>query len=339
MAPAAIEMSARIGAMIVNAAAAAGVPLTELRAATGFDPAVAGDPDARISLQLEERLWLEAARRSGDDDIGLHAAEGLRPGAFDVIDYAIRTAPTLRASLQRLARYNRLEHDVAVFTIIDRGPVTRIEHAFRVAGAVQSRHSAEFTMAAIIVVSGQLLGESVRARAVEFRHAAPPATGEHVRLFGVRPGFGAAVNALEIDSVLVDRPIPDVDPALSRVIERHAEARLLGQPAPAETTAVRVQRLLARDLPAGEVSLSEVAAALHMSARSLQRRLGDEGTSFDAVLDELRHDLALRYLADPKIAIAEVAYLLGFSEPSSFHRAFRRWTGATPREARSARGV
>jgi AraC-like DNA-binding protein len=334
MAPAAIEMSARIGAMIVNAAAAAGVPVTELRAATGFDPAVAGDPDARISLQLEERLWLEAARRSGDDDIGLHAAEGLRPGAFDVIDYAIRTAPTLRASLQRLARYNRLEHDVAVFTIIDRGPVTRIEHAFRVAGAMQSRHSAEFTMAAILVVSAQLLGQPVRARAVEFRHAAVPATGEHVRVFGVRPGFGAAVNALEIDSALVDRPIPNADPALSRVIERHAEARLQGQPTPAETTAVRVQRLLARDLPAGEVSLSEVAAALHMSARSLQRRLGDEGTSFDAVLDELRHDLALRYLADPKIAIAEVAYLLGFSEPSSFHRAFKRWTGATPREAR-----
>jgi AraC-like DNA-binding protein len=310
------------------------VPVTELRAATGFDPAVAGDPDARISLQLEERLWLEAARRSGDDDIGLHAAEGLRPGAFDVIDYAIRTAPTLRASLQRLARYNRLEHDVAVFTIIDRGPVTRIEHAFRVAGAVQSRHSAEFTMAAVLVVSAQLLGQPVYARVVEFRHAAPSATGEHVRVFGVRPRFGAAVNALEIDSALVDRPIPDADPALSRVIERHAEARLLGQPEPAETTAVRVQRLLARDLPAGEVSLSEVAAALHMSPRSLQRRLGDEGTSFDAVLDELRRDLALRYLADPKIAIAEVAYLLGFSEPSSFHRAFKRWTGATPREAR-----
>jgi AraC-like DNA-binding protein len=71
-----------------------------------------------------------------------------------------------------------------------------------------------------------------------------------------------------------------------------------------------------------------------MSARSLQRRLGDEGTSFDAVIDELRRDLAHRYLADPRIAIAEVAYLLGFSEPSAFHRAFKRWTGATPSEAR-----
>ncbi|MBK6533536.1 MAG: helix-turn-helix transcriptional regulator [Deltaproteobacteria bacterium] len=87
------------------------------------------------------------------------------------------------------------------------------------------------------------------------------------------------------------------------------------------------------------MTLKRVAAQLRMSERSLQRRLADEGESFDAIVDALRRDLALRYLADPKIAVAEVAYLLGYSEPSPFHRAFKRWTGRTPAEARRGASV
>jgi Arabinose-binding domain of AraC transcription regulator, N-term len=171
-----VQMSARIGAMIVHAASAAGVPRSDLQRATGFDPATAVDPDARISLELEEKLWNEAAQRSDDADFGLHAAEAMRPGMFDVLDYVTRTAPTARAALERLARYNRLEHDVAVFSIIDAPDVTRVEHAFSVAD-VQCRHSAEFTLAALVVVGGQITGLPLRARGVEFRHAAPRIPG------------------------------------------------------------------------------------------------------------------------------------------------------------------
>src|SRR5919201_4606721 len=130
--------------MIVQAAAAKGVDPNELIAATGFDPAIAADPDARIPIELEERLWSEAAARSHDHAFGLHAAEHLRPGTFDVLDYAVRNAPTARVSLERLARYNRLVHDIATFTIVERGKVARIEHGFRGDGRTQGRHPAEF---------------------------------------------------------------------------------------------------------------------------------------------------------------------------------------------------
>jgi|GEM_PF-6497404 len=92
--------------------------------------------------------------------------------------------------------------------------------------------------------------------------------------------------------------------------------------------------VLTSALDEGNVNLKRVAAQLRMSERSLQRRLADEGEIFDAIVDALRRDLAPRYLADPKIAVAEVAYLLGYSEPSPFHRAFKRWTGRMPAEAR-----
>src|SRR5258708_39743331 len=115
-----------VGAFIAHAAAAAGV---DLKAATGFDPAIAADPDARISLERETELWDEAARLSGDDCFGLHAAQLLRPGAFGVVDYAARTAPTLRAALQRLARYNPLRHRARGFPPVAPRARLRREHA------------------------------------------------------------------------------------------------------------------------------------------------------------------------------------------------------------------
>ncbi len=330
----AIEVSARITAVILRAGAAAGVDAAALAADVGFDPAALADPDAHIPLALETRLWDEAAARSDDAAFGLHAARGLAPGTFDVLDYAVRTAPTLRASLDRLARYNRLLHDAAVISVVDRDDCTRVEHALAVGGAMQSLHAAEFTLASILDIGGQLLGEPLAARAVELRHTAPASTAEHVRVFGVEPRFGCDVNAVELERARLVRPLPSADPALYRVIERHAETLLAARPAASATTADRVRQLLAGALGEGNATLKAMAAKLKMSDRSLQRRLADEGVTFDALLDELRRDLALRYLSDPHIAVAEVAYLLGYSEPSPFHRAFKRWTGATPNEMR-----
>jgi AraC-like DNA-binding protein len=333
-----VEMSARIGAVIAKSARAAGVCELALRSATGFDPATARDVDARICLELEETLWNEAARLSGDVDFGLHTAERLEPGLFDVLDYAVRTAPTARAAIERLARYNRLEHDAAVFKLIERGATVRVEHRFAEKG-VQCRHSAEFTLASHVVVGSQITGTRLAPRAVEFAHAPPSSLTEHQRIFGVTPRFHSEVNALEWLRSDLDRPVPAADPALSRVIERHAEAMLAARPAPATTHAARVQQELAGMLQAGAVSLRTVAQRLRLSPRTLQRRLASEGASFDGLLENLRCDLALRYLSDAGIGIAQVAYLLGYAEPSPFNRAFRRWTGATPSEFRASRSA
>jgi AraC-like DNA-binding protein len=331
-----IEVSARIGAMIVHAAAARGVAPSTLKNATGFDAAIAADPDARIAISLEESLWTEAARQTGDDAFGLHAAELLRPGMFDVLDYVIRTAPTVRAAFERLSRYNRLEHDVAVFTLLERpGRTTRVEHAFRMGGLAPCRHAAEFTLASQVIVGSQITTKSLKPLGVEFGHAGPSSVTEHARIFGVTPRFGAACNALEWDDASLDLPVPGADPVLSRVVERHAEALLAARPAATGTHADRVRQLLATSLADGDASLKKMAEKLKMSERSLQRRLTNEGITFEALLDELRRDLSLRYLADSAIAVSEVAYLLGYSEPSPFHRAFRRWTGMTPNQLRS----
>ncbi|HVU52194.1 MAG TPA: AraC family transcriptional regulator [Polyangia bacterium] len=338
----AIEVSAGIGAFIVNAAAAAGVSRAALEKRTGFTLSRADDPDARIPIEMETALWEEAASATGDSAFGLHAAEGLRPGVFDVLDYVVRAAPTLRASFERLARYNRLVHDAAVFVVGEgRSGGVRIEHSLSRPGVVQSRHAAEFTLASLVVVGAQMSAAPLAPVAVELRHPAPDAAARaaHLRLFGIAPRYDRAVNALELTGEAAARPVRTADPLLSRVVVRHAEALLAERPAATETTAGSVRRILTRLLGDDEAgcSLAAVSASLHMSERSLQRRLADEGVTFDALLDELRRELALRYLADEKVAIAEIAYLLGYSEPSAFHRAFKRWTGTTPAEARQRR--
>ncbi|HYP99884.1 MAG TPA: AraC family transcriptional regulator [Polyangiaceae bacterium] len=329
-----VEVAASIGAMILAAARRLGADSAALAAHAEFDSSLASDPDARIPLRVETALWDEAARLTNDPAFGLHAAEGLRPGVFDVIDYAIRTAPTLRASLERLARYNRLVHDAAVFSVSQVGELLCVEHSLQ--GLKQSAHAAEFTLASLVVVGGQINGSPIGPSSVAFRHAPQATQSEYVRLFAAVPSFFARENSLTFPLELLERPLPTTDPLLSRVIERHAEALLEQRPAPAETTVARVRRLLCETLGKEEaaVTLAGLARRLRMSERSLQRRLSDEGQTFDGLLDELRHELSIRYLADKKIAIAEVAFLLGYSEPSAFHRAFKRWTGKTPNQVR-----
>jgi AraC-like DNA-binding protein len=328
-------MSARVGAAIVRSAEALGADPAELAANAGFDPSSADDADALMSSATEDALWREGARLLRDDDFGLHVAELLRPGTFDVLDYVVRNAPTLRGAFERWARYNRLEHEVAVFTLIDQGPLVRIEHSL-LRGAVQHRHPAESTLAAQVVAAEQLTHERLMPQAVEFRHAAPASLREHIRIFGVEPQFLCSVNAIVWPREALERPVRAADAALSRVLERHAEALLAALPNAEQGTADRVRAWLVCNLEDGETTLARAASELKLSERSLQRRLAVEQLSFDGLLDEVRHALALRYLGDPSIGISALAYRLGYSEASAFHRAFRRWTGTTPSLLRKA---
>ena len=329
-----MHVSARIGTMIVSAVAARGVDPGPLCEATGFDPASAADPAARISLALEQLLWETAAEGTRDPNFGLHTAESLHAGVFDVLDYAIRTAPSLAMALERLVRYSRLEHEAAVFKLISSATVTRVEHSFGPSIVLPCRQEAEFTMASIFVVGREIVAGGIQPIAVEFIHGTPLDTTEHVRIFGVLPRFASRVNALELDASTMSRPVLTADPALSRIIERHAEASLASiGPAP-ESMTERVRRILVKTLQEGPCSIATVAPSLGLSARTLQRRLESEGSTFGGVVDSVRRDLALRYLEDGKLTLAEVAYLLGYSEPSPFHRAFKRWTGSTPQSLR-----
>ena len=330
------QVSARIGAFIVQAAVARGVEAGQLLQAAAVPLGLLDDPQARLPLAAEEQLWEHAARLTDDPLFGLHAASALRPGAFDVLDYAVRTAPDLHTALQRLARYNRLVHDLAAFHPSPTVDGLRIEHRFDGLALQPCRHASEFTLASLVVVASQLCAQAVQATAVEFAHAAAGPVAAYQAIFGVAPRFRTPVAALTLADGLLRQTIPSADPGLSRIVTAHAEGLLASTAVASDSLALRIRRQLAQELPHGPTTLAQAAQALHLSTRSLQRRLEEEGTCFADLLDAVRHELALRYLADERLALGEIAYLLGFAEPSPFHRAFKRWTGSTPAAARHA---
>jgi AraC-like DNA-binding protein len=255
-----------------------------------------------------------------DPDFGLHTAESLKPGAFDALDYAVRSAPTLKVALERLLRYSRLTPEPAIFRMSSGSSTIHIEHCFGPGSDLPCRQEAEFTLASIVVIGGQIVDGGFKPVRVEFMHAKPVETGEHARIFGVLPGFSSKVNSLEIDRAMLDRQLITADTLLSRIIEGHAEDLL--NAIASESVTEELRAALTRLLPQGRCTISAVAPMARMSERTLQRKLEREDTTFAKVPDDLRHDLGLRSLKEGRVWLAEIAYLLGYAEPSPFHRAF-----------------
>ena len=180
-----------------------------------------------------------------------------------------------------------------------------------------------------------LFGPGFAPAEVWFEHAAPPDVAEMRALIGITPSYSRPYNTIAIDRALLDHPVPNHDPALLSILERHA-LELLAQRSDPSSLGARVRGVLADRLRDGAPSMDEVARSLGTSASTMRRRLSEEGTTFADELDAVRRALAERYLLDPQLSVSAIAFLLGFSEASAFTRAFRRWHRTTPKAYRRA---
>lgn len=331
---AAATVSAPYLQILVEGARSAGVPADDLLTAEVLEQI--GNPDGRLGRELNNQLWTEIPRRSGDDDFGLHLAETIRPGVFVVVDYAARNAATLRQAMTRFVRYCRLVHDGSEVTLGEAGNEARVSYTLPSFPGGSPRHVAEFVVAAFYISARQMSRSELPLRNVRFQHPRPVADQEHRRIFGCEVSFGAPANEILLDRRHLDLPIAQADPKLGALLDRYAEELVARLPS-RQTCSDQVRRMIAEAMCDGEHGLEPIARRLSMSPRTLQRRLQEEGTSHQQLVDDLRHEMALKYLDEPAISIGEVAFLLGFSEPSAFHRAFKRWTGATPGDYRKHR--
>jgi AraC-like DNA-binding protein len=171
-------------------------------------------------------------------------------------------------------------------------------------------------------------------KAIHFTHPEPSYGAEYERVFGVPLVFGSHMNALLMDEAFLSVKLPRPNRYVFGVLSERADA-LLKSLEGSKTTRGRVESLLMPTLHTGEASMQAVAREMGLSRATLFRRLKDEGTTFEKILDGLRHKLALYYLSGKRVSVNETAYLVGFSDPAAFSRAFKRWTGASPRTART----
>lgn len=327
-------IQAKAAEKILKAAVARGVKAESLCQAVKFDASVLDDPDSRMPFAQLVALYEKAAELTGDDDFGLHIGESVDLSLFDVVGYCALNSSTLGAAFARVARYHSIWTDGALFTLESANETSAIVYSYSDPSILERRQDSEMTLATVTTLCRTIAAPDFAPAAVEFQHAAPNDLSEHRRLFNCPVKFDAPTNRLSFPSDFLSLPIAKADASLCALLDRHAE-ELLAKFPPRDSLIDQVRNAIADEFRGGEPSLERIADHLGLTPRTLQRKLQELGTSYNDVLDQMRRQLAERYLREPKMAICEVAYLLGFSESSSFHRAFKRWTGVTPKEFRS----
>ncbi|HVU01407.1 MAG TPA: AraC family transcriptional regulator [Polyangiaceae bacterium] len=302
--------------------------------AQGLDALEKLDPDDRIPISVVHQMLEEAVRLADDPNIGLEAAREYSPGDTGALDYVVSSAPTVRGALEVAARYMRLVNDALALRVDE--TAGRVAIRFETA-AQPPRASVDFMLGAFHRVHAGVWARATGAKVtVFFPYPAPPSLDEHTRTFGgAELRFSAPFTGYVFEGAVLDAPLESADSKLHDVIRKHAEAVLAALPR-ADSVTERVRAVVNAELPSGAPSVASVALKLHMSPRTLERRLQGEGTTFSALVDELRRELAFRYVGSTTTDLSEVALLLGFSQTSAFHRAFKRWTNETPLHYRRA---
>lgn len=303
----------------------------------GLDFAALDDPDARFRQDDMTRLWQLAVELSGNQAIGLNMARVVRPASFHVVGYALMSSRTLAEGFQRLVRYQRIiaESSDLSFRLHD-GTYTLV---LTVHGdhLPPTRHSAEASLACALSLCSWLSGRAIQLRRVLIQGPQPADIGPYRVAFRAPLIFDAPHDALVFERADMEALLPTANEAMAILHDRFA-GEYLSRFSESRVTH-RARQVLCRILPEGEPKREAVAQALHLSQRTLQRRLQEEGTSFQHLLDDTRRELAEQYLAQPGMTLLQTAYLLGFADPSNFYRAFRRWFDATPSEYRTRLGT
>lgn len=314
-----------------------GIAPAALLAHAQLAPEVLGQRDQRIAASAYLSLLGEGVRLSGDDCLGLHLGEAVRPGYYGVLGYLIMSCATLADALHRQARYAALVGNLGLVGLDDEplrpGGEPLVAHSWQPLLAQQQRQLSEETLAGWVSFGRWISGLDIPPSEVRFQHPAPADTSEHERIFRCPVLFGQADNALVFPKRLLAVPLGQADAQVRLMLDAYAD-RLLGELRQGHSVLDRARLELARQLPEQGPDLEAIASALALSPRTLQRRLREGGLSFSQLVDETRQQLALHYLRDPALGLAEIAFLVGFSEPGSLARAFRRWTGASPGEYR-----
>lgn len=284
----------------------------------------------RVPLPQIAGIWDRLLAVTGDPHFALHAAEHVDLTTCDVITYLEANAKTLREALSKKFEYLPLITDAIIWTL-DEGGGEAVLTLHEQPPRPPLAPVAEFLLASRHLFCRRVGPRDFSLRFVSFRHPAPSDTSEHVRIFGTMPRFDSAHDSLGFASRLLDEPMRQRDEALADLLERYAVQAIRSVPS-SQTASERVRELLRSGIDPG---IEEVARRLGCSARSLQRALRNEGTSYAKISIEMRRALAERLLARGELAIAEVAFALGFSDVPAFHKAFLRWTGSTPGEYRT----
>jgi AraC-like DNA-binding protein len=312
---------------------AAGLDVARVAREAGLGEPIEELPLEDLRPEVIGGLWQAIVDVAGDVTMLALVGHRVPLGAYRVIDFLGWACPDVGSAFIQLARYFGLITDMISWTVDDAptAPVVQVvNHApDAAAGAVGLQYTLGVTFGRFQAAT---MGDFVPTR-VELQMPEPPDMRRHREVFRCPLVYGCARTVVVFPRSVWQLPLAGASQELKEVLERHA-AEMLARRDDGDALA-RVRAAIRTELPQGPPKLETVASRVAMSMRTLQRRLGDAATTFQTLVEDERREAAKSYLRRPDLAVGEVAYLLGYSEPSAFARAFKRWTGKSPREYRA----
>ncbi|WP_293684150.1 MULTISPECIES: AraC family transcriptional regulator [unclassified Spirosoma] len=321
--------------LILFAVRQQGVDTEPLIQTIGITPEQLRDPDGRVFIWQIQTLWQEIVRVTGDPSIPLKLGELVNPVAVGVLAYVMMHSPTLGRALEKLCHYQ----DIACEGVATTGQLTGNQYILSLRITSTDIRYPDYTynseLSVYLAAMRALTGITITAKEIQFAYPRPIDIREHERVFApAKLSFDAPETVMILDASLLDLPILNASPTLSALFEKHAKDLLDKLKTP--TISSRVKTEIVTIMKGEEPTLATVADRLAMGIRTLQLRLKEAGTSYQQLLDETRKELAVRHLREPNLSTTDIAYLLGFAEPSVFFRSFKKWTGQTPGAFRMA---
>lgn len=291
------------------------------------------EPGTRLSYEKVDRIRARAAADVGDPVFGLRTAQYVHPSQIGALGYAFLTSNSLRDAFACMQRYIRV--------INDRGQLDLEQSGDGLIAALSINRDSENAqvrddgaLAYLVTLCRMNAGPGFDPVKVWLRHPAPADQAPYRELFRCPVTFSAERNALALSAADADRPLPSANRVLAQMNERVVIQRLAQLDR--DDIPNRARAAIMEQLPSGGVSDESVAGELNMTSRTLHRRLKHDGLSFRGLLQDVRRELADQYIQDRTLTLTEITFLLGFSEVSSFSRAFKNWHGVPPSEARAA---
>ncbi len=287
---------------------------------------------ARYPHAAQQRFWQVVEEVSADPLIGLHLAEIMSLQKGQVWEYLFLSSPTFGDGLKRTLNFQRLLSDAWQWVLVERGEQASLEVDSAVTEAPETRHFTEAAVLYLVRYFKALTNDAFTPDSVHFDHSAAAAVSDYEALFGCPVRFDQTSPALVFDAGILQMPSSRAEPELLQLHEQFANERLLKLQK--QDIVIAVRRAIAEILEQGQPELNDIARRLALSPRVLRSRLTEAETSFNQVLSDYRCYLAKRLLSRTEESIGDIVYLTGFSEPSTFYRAFKRWTDMTPVEYR-----
>lgn len=315
--------------MAYNAMQKAGVDADAVLAEVGMDKSVLNKQDLRTPHDAQEWFWQAVEKVSGDPHIGLHLGDYVPTFKGQILEYLFLSSPTFGDGLRRALNYQRLISDAFEADLVIEGEEAELR---QIAWAPRLYHLNECVMVGLIKFFKYVTDDAFEPREIRFQHRRHADLEEYERVYQCPVHFEQEYSGLCFDRKLLDLPSPHHEPDLLRLHEQVASEQVAKLEK--QDLVAKVNRLIGELLESGHANLEEVAERLGIKPRQLRTRLAEADTNFNQLVADYRCRLAKRLLAGTEESIDEIVYLTGFSEPSTFYRAFKRWVDMTPIEYR-----